>query len=153
MVWDRYFEDSLKGTTRGKGVRRRVVPRGAIPLNWKNLLRVESNKTELFKFLSEALHKSFAQEKQLDITDGESILSEPPLHDLCAHSPCSHEEADCACYYVHHAARHGHQIIAISDFIHKCCVAGRVSVTKFRFRIRTLASLWNWQAFPILGSP
>jgi hypothetical protein len=55
IVWDTYQPDSLKGTTRqkrGKGVRRRVVPTAAIPKNWGNFLRVDENKTELFKFLS-----------------------------------------------------------------------------------------------------
>ena len=28
------------------------------------------------------------------ITDGESILSKPPLHDPDSFSPCNHEEAD-----------------------------------------------------------
>ena len=55
IVWDVYQTDSLKGTTRqkrGKGVRRRVVPSAAIPKNWKDFLRVDDNKTELFSFLS-----------------------------------------------------------------------------------------------------
>ena len=46
---------SLRGTTRqkrGKGVRRRVVPSAAIPMNGKDCLRVGDNKTELFSFLS-----------------------------------------------------------------------------------------------------
>ena len=67
----------MKGTARlrhGKGERRRVVPKGAIPPNWQIFLRAESNKTELFKFLSEALHKSFVEEeKQLVITNEKSI--------------------------------------------------------------------------------
>ena len=78
LVWDRYFDDSLKGTTRmrhWKGECRCVVPKGAISPNWQNFLRAESNKTELFKFQSEALHKSLVQEeKQLVITNEESIL-------------------------------------------------------------------------------
>ena len=55
IVWDVYQTDSLKGTTRqkrGKCVRRRVVPSAAIPKNWKDFLRVDDNKTELFSFLS-----------------------------------------------------------------------------------------------------
>ena len=55
IVWDVYQTDSLKGTTRqkrGKGVRRIVVPSAAIPKNWKDFLRVDDNKTELFSFLS-----------------------------------------------------------------------------------------------------
>ncbi len=57
LVWDRYLEDTLKGTTRakcGKGVRRRVVAGALIPGNWKDFLRVD-NKTELYKFLSHAV--------------------------------------------------------------------------------------------------
>ena len=84
LVWDRYIEDSLKSTARvkrGKGVCRRVVAGGVIPGNWQNFLRVDKNKTELFSFLSTALLKAFNHEgKQLVITDGESILSKPPLH-------------------------------------------------------------------------
>ena len=44
IVWDRYIEDSLKGTARakgGKGVRRRVVAEGVIPGNWQDFLCVD----------------------------------------------------------------------------------------------------------------
>ncbi len=79
LVWDRYIKDSLKGTARakrGKGIRRRVVAEGVIPGNWRDFLRVDRNKTELFNFLSKALLEAFNQEgKQLVITDGESILN------------------------------------------------------------------------------
>ena len=36
----------------GKGVGRRVVPSAEIPNNWKDFLRVDDNKTELFSLLS-----------------------------------------------------------------------------------------------------
>jgi len=53
-------------------VRRRVVAAAAIPGNWSNFLRVDDNKTELFRFLSAALMEWFDQEdKQLVNTDGE----------------------------------------------------------------------------------
>ncbi len=113
LVWDRYIEDSLKGTARakrGKGVRRRVVAEGLIPGNWRDFLRVDKNKTELFNFLSKALLEAFNQEgKQLVITDGESILSKPLLHDPDSLSPCNHEEADSRMLlHANHAALHGH---------------------------------------------
>ena len=98
LVWDTYVKDSLKGTARakrGKGIRRRVVAGGAIPGKWQDFLRVDGNKTELFSFLSKALHDSFIPEgKQLVITQGKSILSKPELHGLDLISPCNHEEAD-----------------------------------------------------------
>ena len=118
LVWDSYLEDSLKGTTRakrGKGVRRRVVAEALIPRNWNDFLRVDSNKTELYKFLSHALFDLFNQEeKQLVITDGESVLSKPPLDDLASLSPCNHEEADSRMLlHVSHAAHCGHHKLLI----------------------------------------
>ena len=78
LVWDKYMEDTLKGTTRakrGKGMRRRVVAGALLPSNWMDFLRVDSNKTDLFKFLSNALLDSFSvKEKQLVVTDGELSL-------------------------------------------------------------------------------
>ena len=118
LVWDRYLEDTLKGTTRakhGKGVRRRVVAGALIPGNWKDFLHVDSNKTELYKFLSRALFDLYNQEeKQLVITDGELVLSKPPLHDIASLSPCSHEEADShMLLHASHAAHCGHHKILI----------------------------------------
>ena len=58
MVWDVYIEDSLKGTTRekiGKGIRRCVAPTNPLPKKWKDFLRVNESKTELFKFLSQQI--------------------------------------------------------------------------------------------------
>jgi len=118
LVWDTYFADSLKGSTcakRGQGVRRRVVAAAAIPGNWSNFLRVDDNKTELFRFLSAALMEWFDQEdKQLVITDGEEVLSKPLLPDLTSLAPCNHEEADSRMLlHAYHAAQHGHHAILI----------------------------------------
>ena len=55
IVWDDYFPDNLKAETRkkrGKGVRRRVEPSGAIPGNWVEFLCIDDNKIELFSFLA-----------------------------------------------------------------------------------------------------
>ncbi|KAL8620123.1 hypothetical protein ACOMHN_052065 [Nucella lapillus] len=118
LVWDTYLADSLKGSTRakrGQGVRRRVVAAAAIPGNWQNFLRVDSNKTELFRFLSAALMEWFDQEdKQLVITDGEAVLSKPLLPDLTSLAPCNHEESDSRMLlHASHAAQHGHHTILI----------------------------------------
>ena len=75
LVWDIYTADSLKANKRakcGKEVCRCVVAEAAIPRNWQNFLRVDTNKTQLFKFLSEAVLQWFnLKDKQLVITDGE----------------------------------------------------------------------------------
>ena len=65
LVWDSYRADSLKASTReqrGKGVRRRVVDSAVIPGNWQSFLRVDSNKVELFSYLSTMLAESFQEE-------------------------------------------------------------------------------------------
>ncbi|KAL8576333.1 hypothetical protein ACOMHN_006256 [Nucella lapillus] len=118
LVWDTYLADSLKGSTRakrGQGVWRRVVAATAIPGNWQNFLRVDSNKTELFRFLSAALMEWFDQEdKQLVITDGEAVLSKPLLPDLTSLAPCNHEESDSwMLLHASHAAQHEHHAILI----------------------------------------
>ena len=47
-----------------------------IPGNWQSFLRVDCNKTELFKFLSEAPIRWFSMDdKQLVFTDAEGVLS------------------------------------------------------------------------------
>ena len=96
-------------------MRRRVVGAAAIPGNWQNSLRVDTNKTELFKFLSQAIFTWFDQDdKQLVITDGEAVLSKPPLLELALLAPCSHEEAvSRMLLHVSHAANHGHHKILI----------------------------------------
>ena len=56
---------------------------------------VDSNKTELFAFLSNALLRSLVQEdKQLVVTSDVEVFSKPPLPDRSSIAPCTHEEAD-----------------------------------------------------------
>ncbi|KAL7395390.1 hypothetical protein ABVT39_015644 [Epinephelus coioides] len=118
LVWDRYLSESLKAATRakrGEGMQRRVVGSAPIPRNWQSFLRVDSNKTELFTLLSDALLVEFVQDnKQLVVRNGVEVLSKPPLQDLSSIAPCTHEEADSRMLlHVAHAARNGHQKIMI----------------------------------------
>jgi len=98
VIWDVYLPDSLKGTTRqkrGKGVRRRVVPTTVIPKNWKDFLRVDENKTELFSFLSEQVTRLPTEnDKEIYATHGRVVLCSTGQSDLTNLAPCSHEEAD-----------------------------------------------------------
>ena len=98
IVWDVYIPDSLKGSTRekrGKGVRRRVAPSTQIPKNWKDFLRVDENKTELFKFLSQqAIHLPIDEGKVIYGTDGSNVHTTMANVVLTNLSPCLHEEAD-----------------------------------------------------------
>ena len=54
-MFDEYRKDSLKAATRekrGSGQRRRVLQNALIPCDWNEFLRVDKNKTELFRYLS-----------------------------------------------------------------------------------------------------
>ena len=98
VVWDVYILDSLKGSTRqkrGKGIRRRVAPSSRIPKNWKDFLRVDENKTELFNFLSQqAIHLPIDEGKVIYATDGRNVLTTMANAVLTNLTPCLHEEAD-----------------------------------------------------------
>ena len=95
LVWDRYFDDSLKICTRdkrGAGVRRKVSGNGVLPNNWQTFLRCSENKSELFPFLSKLL-VSHVQEKLGVTTDDENVVSSRDI-DMSSLMPCSFEEAD-----------------------------------------------------------
>jgi hypothetical protein len=95
VIWDVYFENSLKEdtrNTRGKGIRRRVEPSSVIPGDWQAFLRVSKNKTELFSFLA----------KQTVLLETECQIISTHDHDVLCKltrnvdglAPCTHEEAD-----------------------------------------------------------
>ena len=98
LVWDVYLPDSLKGTTRqktGKGVRKRVARSTVMPKNWKDFLRVDQNKTEIFRGLSrEAIRLPIADGKEMYATCGIEVLCSLAESDLTSLAPCSHKEAD-----------------------------------------------------------
>ncbi|XP_061580540.1 uncharacterized protein LOC133446517 [Cololabis saira] len=98
IIWDVYISDSLKGTTRqkrGKGIRRRVMPTTVLPKQWKDFLRVDDNKTELFEFLSQQVMGLPVEEgKEVYTTHGKMVLCSPAHCDVTSLTPCTHEEAD-----------------------------------------------------------
>ncbi len=108
-MWDSYTADSLKAhirQCRGSGNPLRVSERTRIPQNWNTFLRVDSNKTELFKFLASAIESSTVPDgKVLVTTKGESVASNDTL-DVSDLQPCTHEEAD---YRIILHCAHAHQ--------------------------------------------
>ena len=98
VVWDVYLEASLKASTRlkrGKGTRKRVTPTTVMPKNWKDFLRCDENKTELFSFLScLAVQLRLAQGNEMYATDGTGVLCSPAESCLASLAPCSQEEAN-----------------------------------------------------------
>ena len=75
--------------------------------NWQDFLRVNSNKTELFNFLTKALLVTYNQDgKQFVITEG----------DPDSLSPCTHEEADNRLlFYANHVVLRVHLLIRMVD--------------------------------------
>jgi len=79
------MENSLKDTARkqrGTGIRCRVENNAHVPSNWENFLKLESNKTELYHFLTNVVitaHSVYG--KHLLVTSGESLktCSEMPM--------------------------------------------------------------------------
>ena len=54
IVFDTYKDQSLKASTqvkRGKGIHRKVLDKSVAPTNWRSFLRLDKNKTELFRYL------------------------------------------------------------------------------------------------------
>ena len=100
IVFDVYKKVSLKSTTRkkrGKGNRRKVETNSQPPQNWSAFLRIDENKSELFRFLSNAVIDAYIHEKQVLCAFEQSVLSSQN-HDISYISPCSHEEADTGVY-------------------------------------------------------
>ena len=111
LVWDSYIADSLKASTReqrGKGVRRQ---------SYQEIGKVscDSNKVELFGYLSTMLAESFQEEgKELVVTDGEQVICVPQQEDVNSLAPCNQEVADTRMMlHVAHAAQHGHHQIQV----------------------------------------
>ncbi|XP_044175497.1 uncharacterized protein LOC122958628 [Acropora millepora] len=99
LVFDEYRKDSLKAATRekrGSGQRRRVLPNALIPCDWKGFLRVDENKTELFRYLSEKVAAlPLPDGKVVYSTSGPNVLSTLTTREnMDRIQPCTHEEAD-----------------------------------------------------------
>ena len=94
-VWDVYKPESLKADTRskrGKGIRRRVEASSAVPHNWREFLRIDENKTELFSFLSTQV-AGIDTEKEVIATRLTGVFCNN-RQDNTSLAPCMHEEAD-----------------------------------------------------------
>jgi len=141
LAWDAY--KARQEPNEEKGVRRRVVEEAATPENWQNLLRVDSNKTELFSFLSKVLLRAFCKkDKEIVLTDGKGVLFIQLLQDVHTLAPCSHEEPiSRILLHVSHGAWHGyHQMLT-------CTVDTDVVVLAVFFINHLPAGCELWLAF------
>ena len=95
-----YVPESLKTSTRekrGNGIRQigLVQPFTKLPKNWKEFLRVDENKQELFTFLSEqAVIRSAFYGKEIYATQGASVVCSGATVYFTGLAPCAHKETD-----------------------------------------------------------
>ena len=73
VVWNQYFDSSLKAQTREQRVtgpiqRRRVGASSPTPKNWQQFLRLANNKTDLFTFLNKELLENASEDQTLIVT-------------------------------------------------------------------------------------
>ena len=118
MIFDVYNEASLKSETRskrGKAIRRKVSGTTKTPSNWRNFLRDDRNKTELFHFLAEKI-KNTETENPVYVTKGENVLASSN-HDYGnteGLQPCTQEEADSRLFlHAYHAATEGYKSVLV----------------------------------------
>ena len=115
LIFDVYNPSSLKNETRskrGQSGRRKVTNCNTVPSNWRNFLRHNDNKTELFQLLAHTVSQMSAPNLVI-VTKGPSVLStdEACLQGL---DKCSHEEADSRIFvHAKYAAENGSKAIMI----------------------------------------
>ena len=97
IVFYVYLPSSLKAESRSKpggghGARRRVTIRCKGPSRWRNFLRDNDNKTDLFNFLADKIEQ-MPSPNMVIVAKDENALSNHTIS-LEGVSTCSHEEAD-----------------------------------------------------------
>ena len=115
LLFDRYFDLSIKGTTRvsrGIGGRYHIKPNTPIPRKWREFLRNSDNKTEMFRLVADYVSNLVIPEgKQIFCTKEDRVIAVPtaPVDGV---SPCSHEEVDTRIVlHARDAAQAGHSSI------------------------------------------
>ena len=108
-MFDVYRPSSLNAearSKRGHGARRRVTSRCKVPPNWRNFLRDNDNKTDLFNLLADKIEQ-MPSPNMVIVTKEENALSNHTIR-LEGMSPCSHDEADTRIIvHARHAAQEG----------------------------------------------
>ena len=114
-MFDVYRPSSLKAearSKRGHGARRRVTSRCKVPSNWRNFLRDNDNKTDLFNFLADKIEQ-MSSPNMVIVTKEDNVLSNH-TNSLEGVSPCSHEEADTRIFvHARHAAQEGSKSVLV----------------------------------------
>ena len=108
IVWDRYFSNSLKKSTRsnrGAGIRLRVTGNGLLPKDWLSFLRCSENKKEIFPYISQQIIDQADTTKLLITTLNENALCNQNI-EIENLMSCNLEKADERIFlHVQHAAK------------------------------------------------
>ena len=114
-MFDVYRPSSLAAearSKRGHGARRRVTIRCKVPSNWRNFLRDNDNKTDIFNFLADKIEQ-MPSPNMVIVTKEDNVLSNHTISLECV-SPCSHEEADTRIFvHARHAAQEGSKSLLV----------------------------------------
>ena len=118
VVFDVYRQKSIKASTRedrGIGSRVRVVETTPVIRNWRNFLRVNENKEELFRLIAaKCVNNNRLSNVQLVFTAGENVLTNNDSIENLSLAPCNHEEADTRVFvHAKNMAESGHRKIMI----------------------------------------
>ena len=89
LVFDIYKDHSIKSTTtetRGFGIRVKLSSESLVPKNWRNFLRVNQNKVELFELISDYV-TCIECDKIIVATKNEKTVTNDTFTDLSDASP------------------------------------------------------------------
>ena len=93
-------------------MRGRVTAKGKITSNWRNILRENDNKAELFNFLADKIAR-VATPNVVIVTKEEDAVSNRTIN-LAGLAPCSQEEADTQIFvHARHATEAGSNVIMV----------------------------------------
>ena len=114
-MFDVHLTSSLKfeiRSKRGRKIRRRVTSKGKLPTNWRNFLRDNDNKTELFNYLADTIEQMSASYMVIVTKEEEAVNNHCiSLHDVV---PCMHEEADTRIFvHARHVTEGGSKVIVV----------------------------------------
>lgn len=116
VLWDVYRSNSIKRDAREKrgiGRAQKVDSNLKTPKNWSNFLKVDENKTNLFKLLAEDIVKMDSPNCLIVTNVGENVITST-TYDCSMIDPCNHEETDTRIFvHVKDAVSAGHRKIII----------------------------------------
>lgn len=116
VLWDVYRSNSIKRDAREKrgiGRAQKVDSNLKTPKNWLNFLKVDENKTNLFKLLAEDIVKMDLPNCLIVTNVGENVITST-TYDCSMIEPCNHEETDTRIFvHVKDAVSAGHRKIII----------------------------------------